>query len=448
MKRFLLCGVLLALLAGCGTAGEQLPEEVPEETEPLSGEELTASAMAAYTEITKDLTFTLDVEEEDATGISLSITPEAAWNVAGRENLFSIGYQWEPASAEAWGDQWSDIKSRGRLFAMTAPDGETTLQCCTGGDVVLNREQNIVMEAAQFPELQKFVGQELVCTDGTTLLGADDKAGIAIILQAVEELLAEKAPHGKICLGFTPDEEIGMGASFFDVSGFGADFAYTLDGGDITDYEYETFNAAKTVVTINGFSIHPGTSKDKMRNALLIAMEYNALLPALETPAHTEGYEGFFHLQEMHGKAEKATMEYIVRDHDMKRFQERKAMMDKAAEQINRRWGDGTAVVDTHDQYYNMYEVLKDHMEILELAESAMKAAGIEHPTHSPIRGGTDGSVLTYKGLLCPNLPSAGHNAHGRYEYAPVESLKTGVKTVKALVSPELVETIIGKKEG
>ena len=307
---------------------------------------------------------------------------------------------------------------------------------------------NIVMEAAQFPELQKFVGQELVCTDGTTLLGADDKAGIAIILQAVEELLAEKAPHGKICLGFTPDEEIGMGASFFDVSGFGADFAYTLDGGDITDYEYETFNAAKTVVTINGFSIHPGTSKDKMRNALLIAMEYNALLPALETPAHTEGYEGFFHLQEMHGKAEKATMEYIVRDHDMKRFQERKAMMDKAAEQINRRWGDGTAVVDTHDQYYNMYEVLKDHMEILELAESAMKAAGIEHPTHSPIRGGTDGSVLTYKGLLCPNLPSAGHNAHGRYEYAPVESLKTGVKTVKALVSPELVETIIGKKEG
>ena len=330
---------------------------------------------------------------------------------------------------------------------MTGKDVKPQIIHYTGGDVVLNREQNIVMEAAQFPELQKFVGQELVCTDGTTLLGADDKAGIAIILQAVEELLAEKAPHGRICLGFTPDEEIGMGASFFDVSGFGADFAYTLDGGDITDYEYETFNAAKTVVTINGFSIHPGTSKDKMRNALLIAMEYNALLPALETPAHTEGYEGFFHLQEMHGKAEKATMEYIVRDHDMQRFQERKAMMDKAAEQINRRWGDGTAVVDTHDQYYNMYEVLKDHMEILELAESAMKAAGIEHPTHSPIRGGTDGSVLTYKGLLCPNLPSAGHNAHGRYEYAPVESLKTGVKIVKSLVAPQLVERVIGKKE-
>ena len=331
---------------------------------------------------------------------------------------------------------------------MTGKDVKPQILHYEGGDLVLNREQNIVMEAARFPELAKFVGQDLVCSDGTTLLGADDKAGIAIILQAVEELLAEKAPHGKICLGFTPDEEIGMGASFFDVAGFGADFAYTLDGGDITDYEYETFNAAKTVVTINGFSIHPGTSKDKMRNALLIAMEYNALLPALETPAHTEGYEGFFHLQEMHGKAEKATMEYIVRDHDMKRFQERKAMMDKAAEQIDRRWGAGTAVVDTQDQYYNMYEVLKDHMEILELAEAAMRAAGIENPTHSPIRGGTDGSVLTYKGLLCPNLPSAGHNAHGRYEYAPVESLKTGVKTVKALVSPALVETIIKKKEG
>ena len=316
----------------------------------------------------------------------------------------------------------------------------------TGGDIALN--DTTLLSPADFPILNRSVGKHLIVTDGTTLLGADDKAGIAEILTAVEELLAEGGAHASLRIGFTPDEEIGMGASFFDVSGFGADFAYTLDGGDITDYEYETFNAAKTVVTINGFSIHPGTSKDKMRNALLIAMEYNALLPALETPAHTEGYEGFFHLQEMHGKAEKATMEYIVRDHDMKRFQERKAMMDKAAEQINRRWGDGTAVVDTHDQYYNMYEVLKDHMEILELAESAMKAAGIEHPTHSPIRGGTDGSVLTYKGLLCPNLPSAGHNAHGRYEYAPVESLKTGVKTVKALVSPELVETIIGKKEG
>ena len=330
---------------------------------------------------------------------------------------------------------------------MTGKDVKPQVLHYEGGDLVLNQEQNIVMKGSDFPELQKFVGQDLVCSDGTTLLGADDKAGIAIILQAVEELLAENAPHGAIKLGFTPDEEIGLGASNFDVKGFGADFAYTLDGGDITDYEYETFNAAKSVVTVHGFSIHPGTSKDRMKNALLMAMEFNALLPALETPAHTEGYEGFFHLQEMHGKVEKAAMEYIIRDHSMERFRQRVAAMDAAAEQINRRYGAGTVMVDTKDQYYNMYEVLKDHMEIVELAEAAMKGAGIATPTHSPIRGGTDGCVLTYHGLLCPNLPSAGHNAHGRFEYAPVESLKTGVRTVKQLLSPALIEAVILKKE-
>ena len=330
---------------------------------------------------------------------------------------------------------------------MTGKDVKPQVLRYEGGDLVLNSEQNIVMKGSDFPELQKFVGQDLVCSDGTTLLGADDKAGIAIILQAVEELLAENAPHGAIKLGFTPDEEIGLGASNFDVKGFGADFAYTLDGGDITDYEYETFNAAKSVVTVHGFSIHPGTSKDRMKNALLIAMEYNALLPALETPAHTEGYEGFFHLQEMHGKVEEAAMEYIIRDHSMERFRQRIAAMDAAAEQINRRYGPGTVTVDTQDQYYNMYEVLKDHMEIVNLAEAAMKGAGIANPTHSPIRGGTDGCMLTYQGLLCPNLPSAGHNAHGRFEFAPVESLKTGVRTVKQLLSPALIEAVILKKE-
>lgn len=330
---------------------------------------------------------------------------------------------------------------------MTGKDVKPQIIRYEGGDVVLNQERNIVMEAAKFPELAKFVGQELVCTDGTTLLGADDKAGIAIILQAVEELLAEGAPHGKLCLGFTPDEEIGLGASRFDVKGFGADFAYTLDGGDITDYEYETFNAAKAVVTLNGFSIHPGTSKDRMKNALLMAMEYHALLPALESPAHTEGYEGFFHLQEMHGVVEQARLEYIIRDHSMERFLERKAQMEKAAEQMNRRYGPGTVQAAVEDQYYNMYEILKDHMEIVHLAERAMVAAGIASPTHSPIRGGTDGCMLTYQGLLCPNLPAAGHNAHGRFEFAPVESLKLGVKTVKHLVSPGLVEAVIVKKE-
>ena len=331
---------------------------------------------------------------------------------------------------------------------LTGKDVKPQIIHYEGGDIVLNRELNIVMESARFPELAKFVGQDLVCTDGTTLLGADDKGGIAIILQAVEELLEEGTPHGKICLGFTPDEEIGHGIDHFDVENFGADFAYTLDGGDITDYEYETFNAAWAEVTVNGFSIHPGTAKDTMKNALLIAMEFNALLPAMETPGNTEGYEGFYHLQEMHGKVESARLVYIIRDHSMERFQERKAMLQKAADQINRRYGEGTVVADVRDQYYNMYEVLKDHMEIVELAEAAMKSAGIANPTHSPIRGGTDGCMLTFKGLLCPNLPSAGHNAHGRFEYAPVESLKIGVKTVKHLLSPALLETVILKKEG
>ena len=246
-----------------------------------------------------------------------------------------------------------------------------------GGDVLLNKEQNILMREEDYPTLKKYVGKDIIFTDGTTLLGADDKAGIAIILQAVEELLAEGKPHGKLCLGFTPDEEIGRGASNFDVAGFGADFAYTLDGGDITDYEYETFNAAMATVTVHGFSIHPGTAKDKMKNALLIAMEFNALLPALETPGRTDGYEGFFHLQEMSGKVEEARMVYIIRDHSMERFQERKAAFQKAAEEMNRRCGAGTVDAKVEDQYYNMYEVLKDRMEIVTLAEEAMKAAGI-----------------------------------------------------------------------
>lgn len=330
---------------------------------------------------------------------------------------------------------------------LTGKDVKPQIIHYEGGDIVLNKELNVVMEAAKFPELAKFVGQDLVCTDGTTLLGADDKAGIAIILQAVEEILTEGAPHGKICIAFTPDEEIGKGTDNFDVEGFGADFGFTVDGGDITDYEYETFNAAKANITITGLSIHPGYSKDVMRNALLIAMEYNSLLPPMETPANTEGYEGFYHLLEMNGGVEKAVLTYIIRDHSMERFVERKAQMHKAAELINRRYGQGTAVADVWDQYYNMYEMLKDHMEIVELAETAMKAAGIENPTHSPIRGGTDGCMLTFKGLLCPNLPCASHNPHGRFEFSPVPSLETGVRTVKNVLSAELLEKMNYQKE-
>jgi len=328
---------------------------------------------------------------------------------------------------------------------VTGKDVKAQIIRYEGGDIVLNREKNIVMEAAMFPELERFKGQELICTDGTTLLGADDKAGIALILQAVEELLAEGTPHGKLCLGFTPDEEIGRGANAFDVKGFGADFAFTVDGGEISDYEYETFNAASASIEINGFSIHPGSAKDKMKNALLIAMEFNALLPPLETPAHTEGYEGFFHLAGLQGSVEHAHMNYIIRDHSMERFQQRKAAIQEAARQLNLRYGPDTVQAEVRDQYYNMYEILKDRMEIVRLAEEAMRRAGIAQPVHSPIRGGTDGCRLTYKGLPCPNLPTGGYNAHGRFEYVPVESLETGVRIVKEIVSPALLEGTLHK---
>ena len=329
---------------------------------------------------------------------------------------------------------------------MTGKDVKPQIIHYDGGDVVLNREKDIVMRAADFPDLARYAGQDLVCSDGTTLLGCDDKGGISIILQAVEEIIAQGTPHGKLCIAFTPDEEIGRGSDDFDVKGFGADFAYTVDGGDITNYEYETFNAAGADVVIHGFSIHPGDAKDRMKNALLMAMEFNALLPALETPARTEGYEGFFHLHNMSGDVETARMEYIIRDHSMERFTQRKAQIQKAADELNARYGAGTVELKVTDQYYNMYEILKDHMEVVELAEAAMLAGGVAHPTHEPVRGGTDGCMLTYKGLLCPNLPTGGHNFHGRYEFVPVPSLVTGVRVVKNLVSPALLEKIILKK--
>ncbi len=312
-----------------------------------------------------------------------------------------------------------------------------------GGDVTLNEALGIVMRAEEFPDLALYRGQDLICTDGTTLLGADDKAGVAIILQAVEELLASGEPHGPICIAFTPDEEVGNGTGFFDVEGFGAKFAYTVDGGEITNYEYETFNAAQAVVTVNGFSIHPGSAKDRMRNALLIAMELNSLLPPLETPRHTEGYEGFFHLGEMKGACERASMHYIIRDHFRERFEERKELLRKAAEEIDRRWGEGTIELEITDQYYNMVEVLRDRMDVVRLAEEAMKLSGVESPTHDPVRGGTDGCMLTFRGLPCPNLPTGGHNYHGRFEFVPVQSLKTGVKIAKNVVSEALVRRVI-----
>ena len=283
---------------------------------------------------------------------------------------------------------------------------------------------------ADFPILNRSVGKHLIVTDGTTLLGADDKAGIAEILTAVEELLAEGGAHASLRIGFTPDEEIGMGASFFDVSGFGADFAYTADGGPVGEIEYENFNAAGAKVVVHGLNIHPGSAKGKMVNSQLIAMEFQSLLPVGQCPELTEGYEGFFHLLGMKGEVERSELHYIIRDHDMEKFEEKKAVMTAAADFINRKYGAGTLELTLKDSYYNMKKCIEPCMYVVERAKKAMAAAGM-NPVEVPIRGGTDGARLSYEGLPCPNLCTGGENYHGRFEFIPTEDME---KCVRMLV--------------
>ena len=302
-----------------------------------------------------------------------------------------------------------------------------------GGDIVLHQEKNIVMRENEFPSLTHNRGKHLIVTDGTTLLGADDKSGIALILTAVEELMASGQPHGEVRIAFTPDEEIGAGADHFDVAAFGADYAYTVDGGALGELEYENFNAASGRVTLNGVSIHPGSAKGKMKNACLMAMEFNALLPAEEIPARTEGYEGFFHLCDMKGQVEQAVLDYIIRDHDRKKFEVRKAAFLAAAEQLNAKYGPGTAQAAVKDSYYNMKEQILPHMEIVDRAKAAMEKNGVT-PKVQPIRGGTDGARLSFMGLPCPNLCACGENFHGRYEYVPVEDLEVMTRVLKTLI--------------
>ena len=302
-----------------------------------------------------------------------------------------------------------------------------------GGDIVLHQEKNIVMRESEFPSLTRNRGKHLIVTDGTTLLGADDKSGIALILTAVEELMASGQPHGEVRIAFTPDEEIGAGADHFDVAAFGADYAYTVDGGALGELEYENFNAASGRVTLNGVSIHPGSAKGKMKNACLMAMEFNALLPAEEIPARTEGYEGFFHLCDMKGQVEQAVLDYIIRDHDRKKFEVRKAAFLAAAEQLNAKYGPGTAQAAVKDSYYNMKEQILPHMEIVDRAKAAMEKNGVT-PKVQPIRGGTDGARLSFMGLPCPNLCACGENFHGRYEYVPVEDLEVMTRVLKTLI--------------
>lgn len=302
-----------------------------------------------------------------------------------------------------------------------------------GGDVILNEEKGIVLSPRDYPTLKNHVGKRLIVTDGTTLLGADDKAGVAEILTAAEILLNSDKPHGTLKIGFTPDEEIGRGADLFDVKGFGADYAYTVDGGAIGELEYENFNAAAARVTIHGKSIHPGSAKDKMVNASLVAMELHSLLPALETPFYTEGYEGFFHLVGMTGETESAELTYIIRDHDRAKFEARKAVLEKVCAEIDRRYGKGTAELQMRDSYYNMKEKIEPCMFLIDNAKAAMQQLGIE-PVVTPIRGGTDGARLSFEGLPCPNLCTGGENFHGRFEYIPAEDMQTISELLAAIL--------------
>ena len=314
----------------------------------------------------------------------------------------------------------------------TAPDAsgadiQARIVEYTGGDILLNEEKGIYLRETDYESLKRNHGKHLIVTDGTTLLGADDKAGVAEILTAAEILLTQGGKHATLKIGFTPDEEIGRGADKFDIQDFGADYAYTADGGTVGEIEYENFNAASACVTFHGLNIHPGSAKDKMVNSQYIAMEYQSLLPTAQKPEYTEGYEGFIHLTDMRGEVENSQLRYIIRDHDMAKFQEKKRRMTAAADFLNDKYGPGTVEIALRDSYFNMREKIEPCMEIVDRAKRAMALAGME-PKEVPVRGGTDGARLSYEGLPCPNLCTGGENYHGRFEYIPVEDMEQCVK--------------------
>ncbi|GGG43620.1 peptidase T [Epilithonimonas arachidiradicis] len=299
-----------------------------------------------------------------------------------------------------------------------------------GGDLLLNKETGFTLSSTKFESLKKYIGQTIITTDGTTLLSADDKAGVAEIVTAAEFLLANpQIKHGRISIGFNPDEEIGRGAHHFDVEKFGAEWAYTMDGGEIGELEYENFNAAGAVVKIHGLSVHPGYSYGKMLNAGLVASEFIQSLPANETPATTKGFEGFFHLTDFEGDVSEAKLQYIIRDHDDQKFEDRKKLIAEKVEAINQKYGEKTAEIEIKQQYLNMKKQFEGKMHIVDIAEQAMKDSGIE-PKIKAIRGGTDGAQLSYMGLPCPNIFAGGHNFHGPYEFVPLESMLAAVKVI------------------
>ena len=318
----------------------------------------------------------------------------------------------------------------------TSPDAsgaeiKTRIVEYTGEDICLNEEKGIFLSQKEYPNLMHHTGKHLIVTDGTTLLGADDKAGVAEIMTAAEQLLAMGGKHATLKIGFTPDEEIGRGADRFNIPGFGADYAYTVDGGAIGELEYENFNAASARVVVHGRNIHPGSAKNKMINSQYIAMEFVNLLPVHQRPEATEGYEGFIHLTDMKGEVELSELYFIVRDHDMDKFEEKKAMMGAAADFINAKYGAGTLELDIVDSYFNMKKHIEPVMHVVDRAKAAMEKVGIR-PLEVPIRGGTDGARLSYEGLPCPNLCTGGENFHGRFEFIPVEDME---KCVELLVT-------------
>ncbi len=300
-----------------------------------------------------------------------------------------------------------------------------------GTAIVLNPEKNISLNPIQFPILKTFIGETLITTDGTTVLGADDKAGISEILTAMEYLITHpEIPHGTIRIGFTPDEEIGQGVNYFDVNKFGADFAYTIDGGRLGELQCENFNAASVTLNFTGVSVHPGSAKGKMKNSLTIACEYQSLLPAREVPEHTEGREGFYHLHDMSGTLESTTLHYIIRDHDKVKFENRKQTMQDLTQKLNQKYGEGTVTIEVKDSYYNMKEVIDKYPKVMTLAKQAFANIEVE-PILSPIRGGTDGARLSFMGLPCPNIFTGGYNAHGKYEFAVVSHM---LKATEAII--------------
>ena len=336
----------------------------------------------------------------------------------------------------------ADVPAVGFIaHADTAPDASGAgikpqiIENYDGGEIPLKGVPGLSLKPDEFPEMKDYVGQTLITTDGTTLLGADDKAGIAEIMDAVQYIVEHpEFKHGDIMIGFTPDEEIGRGVVKFDVAKFGAKYAYTLDGGAVGELEYENFNAAGATITIQGRNVHPGTAKGKMKNAILIGMELNSLLPVEQKPEYTCGNEGFFHLISFKGEVESATFSYIIRDHDMGLYEQKKAYMQKCVDFINEKYGEGTATVEIRHQYYNMRKEVEPHYHIVEKAMKAMEMEGIT-PKIQPIRGGTDGANLSFMGLPCPNIFAGGHNFHGKMEYVPLESMEKASKVILNIIS-------------